>query len=59
MGYVWACDPPNLDAVLPPDPPAILIDGIRAYRMALISTQADDAKLRREKAERERASRKG
>lgn len=56
MQYVWACDPPVLGAVLPPDPPAILVDGIAHYRMALLATQAEDARLRRELAERERKS---
>jgi hypothetical protein len=59
MELAWAFDPPNLAAALPPDPPAILVDAIRTYRMALLSTQADDMRSRREKAERERASRKG
>jgi hypothetical protein len=58
MQYVWACDPPNLSAALPPDPPAILLDGIAHYRMALLATQAEDMRLRRERAERENASRR-
>jgi hypothetical protein len=57
MEYVWACDPPNLAAVLPTDAPGILVDGIRAYRMALLATLGEDAKLRRERSEQERAAR--
>jgi hypothetical protein len=57
MRYVWACDPPNLDAVLPENAPGILVEGIAVYRMALQATLSEDAKLRREKAERERAAR--
>lgn len=54
MQYVWACDPPNLSAAIGADPPAILVDGIAHYRMALLATQGEDMKLRRERMERER-----
>lgn len=54
MQHAWACDPPNLDASLGADPPAILVDAIGHYRMSLLATQGEDAKLRRERLERER-----
>jgi hypothetical protein len=57
MRYVWACDPPNLSAVLSESDPEILHEGIATYRMALLATLGEDAKLRREQAERERAAR--
>lgn len=52
-----AFDPPNLAAVMEPDPPAILVDAILWYRSALASTLSDDSRKRREKVERERAAR--
>ncbi len=45
-------DPPNLAAVLEPDPPALLVDAILHYRSALSATWADDSRIRREKEAR-------
>lgn len=53
-----AFDPPNLAAVMEPDPPALLVDAVLHYRSALGATWAEDSRLRREKADRERAAKK-
>jgi hypothetical protein len=45
-------DPPNLAAVVGEHTPAILVDALAAYRRALVATQAEDMRLRREEQER-------
>lgn len=44
----------NLGVALGADPPAILVEGIAAYKHALAATRAEEAKLRADKAKRER-----
>lgn len=49
--------PSFLDAVIEPDPPAILVDSLLFYRHSLNATWSEDKRIAREKAERERAAR--
>jgi len=57
MSHTWAVEHGNLGVTLGEDPPAVLVDGIRAYRMALLSTQAEDRRIARDEAEQKRRSR--
>ncbi len=49
----WAFESGNLTAVLPPDPPAILLEALGVYRRALEATENENEKLRKKKAEDE------
>lgn len=50
-------EPSFLDAVMEPDPPALLVDSLLFYRHSLNAVWAEDKRIAREKADRERAAR--
>lgn len=49
MSLAWAIEDGNLPAVVSDDTPAILVDALGVYRMALIATRAEEARLRKPK----------
>ena len=58
LAVQWAIPDGNLGVELGPDPPAVLVEAIGVYRMALACTQSEDRKIERDKRERENAARK-
>jgi hypothetical protein len=48
MSLAWAIEGGNLPAVIGDDTPAILVEAIGVYRMAVMSTSAEERRLREE-----------
>lgn len=49
MALAWAIEEGNLPAVVSENTPAILVEALGIYRMALLATRAEEARLRRPK----------
>ncbi|WP_157069532.1 hypothetical protein [Sandaracinus amylolyticus] len=49
MQLAWAIEDGNLPALVSDDSPAVLVDALGVYRMALLATRAEEARLRRPK----------
>lgn len=58
MQLAWSIEKGNLAPVLGDDPPALLVDALGHYEMALQATVHEDSRLAREKAKQERESAK-
>lgn len=49
MSLSWAIESGNLAAVVNESTPAVLVDALGVYRMALLATRAEEARLRKPK----------
>ena len=49
MEISWAVEEGNLPAIIHEDTPAILVDALGVYRMAVLATRGEEAELRRKK----------